>query len=469
MRRYRVVSTFLISLVVLVLVSAAGVCADYTITPWPYGAIVWVQTPPENAHAIIEYATKAVNDVFSFWGLPTPVPAANWAHPVQTSSQALYQSEMNRIQSPSVPITQFLRHGHSLGNGVAIPEANSDNVLILPAPTWNGRKIRPLIIGTYPDRELMGTTCDDYSFSGIYGVPPARIEILISRHQQVPPASASLIPILASESDIILTCSGDWRYVLDHELAHWLTDLVCTAAGTSLSALPQMIREGIAEYTAHSLTGEASHWKAVATVWAQSNSDLQNVPPPLYYDVGTSVVSYLVQQEGMKEFLRSLPKLTTNWDKQAVAITPGWRASLHYMLVTMGDHVLYEAESERLDLCAWMLDPVFPSAARSLLSKIDSGKGNPSDIAQFWKIISVVPPQPPQDVWEKLVRREDTFRWVQYRDGDHNGERMARARVEAALRKYHEAKDWDNYYTWFVTGLRTVIAAWGNPLNGGGQ
>ena len=62
-------------LLALLLATVCGLGAvDYTITPRPYGAIVWEQTLPENARAITDYATKAVKDVFLFWGVSTPVP-----------------------------------------------------------------------------------------------------------------------------------------------------------------------------------------------------------------------------------------------------------------------------------------------------------------------------------------------------------------------------------------------------------
>ncbi len=436
---------------------------DYTIVPWPYGAVVWIGAPSQDAQTMVDYAIRAVQNVFRFWGIHPPSPAANWAHPVQTSSQAWYRGTMEQIQSPSVPITDFIGRDYSLIRGTPVPEPGSDELLILPAPSWEREKIPPLIIGAYPDRESMNAACGDYSFIGTYG-PPLSFRALMLEKPTGP--SASLIPILASGSDIILPRTDDWRSILDHEIAHWLTSLVCRYEGTDFGSLPPVMAEGIADYTAYSLSGAGRRWENVAAAWVQAGGKLDSVPPPLWYDVGTSVVDYLVERKGKDVLLYSLPEFAADWARQAAAITPGWRASLHNEKLTDGDRALYEATLERLDLCAWMLDPVLPPEAQALLDKLYTGKGAPSDIDAFWKLISTAPPPPSHDAWARLARREDTFRIVQYRDGDRNGERMARARVEINLRKYREGGDWQGYYHWFITGLRKVIAAWGDTKGG---
>lgn len=140
--------------------------------------------------------------------------------------------------------------------------------------------------------------------------------------------------VLTVPTRILIACTGDWHYVTDYVLTNWLTALVCKNAGVKLSALPSVIRARIAEYTARSLTEETLHWKAVAAAWAQDGGKLTNVPPPLNYDVGTSVVSYLVAQEGVQKFIGSLPELATDWSKEATAITPGWRAWLSGVKLT---------------------------------------------------------------------------------------------------------------------------------------
>lgn len=210
-----------------------------------------------------------------------------------------------------------------------------------------------------------------------------------------------------------------------HELAHWLTDLVSRKMGVELRALPGVIREGIASYTEWTLLRSGHPWQAVAAAWARKGT-LKDVPPPLWYDVGASLVSYLVKRDGKHGFLQLLPSFAMDWGKQAEALAPGWMASLREVEITEGIRALYEAELERLGVCSWMLAPVIPEEARELIEKLLSGEGSLADITRFWEIISVTPPAPSAEGWEKLSRREDTFRLVQYRDGDRPKERTAR-------------------------------------------
>jgi len=75
--------------VVLTVVSITAVAQvyDYTLVPWQYGVIAWVQTPPENAQQIVDQATQAVDNVFSFWELPVPEPAPDWQAPRLVDAQ----------------------------------------------------------------------------------------------------------------------------------------------------------------------------------------------------------------------------------------------------------------------------------------------------------------------------------------------------------------------------------------------
>ncbi len=430
MRRYLVISALIFALV-----SVAGVCANYTITVWPYGAIVWVQTPSADAHSITDYATKAVKNVFSFWDEPVPIPAKNWARPEKVS----FPTAMARFNAL---LDAGSRHY------AVVTSVNTSVSSLYPPLTWNTNVIYPLFLYFYPTAEAMDYDFADYSFWGSYG----------RRYSYTPRRIDTTLPSTPTPKEIFIAHNTDWHYIIDHELTHWVTDLICTHAGSKFEALPLVITEGMAGYTAHSLTGDENGWKQIAAVWAQSDGKLDDVPPPLDYDVGTSVVAYLVQQEGKQKFLDSLPKFAADWPKEAVAITPGWRAWLHEVKVADGDRTLYEARLESLSLCAWLLDPVLPQEARTVIDHIYTGHGTMANITQFWKIISVVPPQPSDDVLTRMFHREDTFVIVANRDHTHQA---LAAQVKNNLGKYWQ--DWDNYYTWFVIGLRKVIAACGNP------
>lgn len=102
-----------------------------------------------------------------------------------------------------------------------------------------------------------------------------------------------------------------------------------------------------------------------------------------------------------------------------------------------------------------MLDPVLPKNMRTLLTdQIDKAEGTMADIAQFWQVVSTVPPEPPSYEWSRLFHREDTFVAVAASDGVYQSRA---AQAKANLGKYWQ--NWSEYYTWFIIGLREVIAA----------
>lgn len=109
-----------LSALILFLFVATGVCDNYTITPWPYEAIVWVQTAPENAQSMVDYATKAVKNVFSFWDVPVPIPAANWAAPEQASMtnyseiKALNALLATEMEKHAVPVPSIVSNGYTI-------------------------------------------------------------------------------------------------------------------------------------------------------------------------------------------------------------------------------------------------------------------------------------------------------------------------------------------------------------------
>ena len=85
------------------------------------------------------------------------------------------------------------------------------------------------------------------------------------------------------------------------------------------------------------------------------------------------------------------------------------------------------------------------------------------DIDRFWNLVSVLPPEPSEEGWQALLARIPTFRIIQYQDSDPDI-RMVRARVEINLDKYGDERDWINFYSWFIKGLREVIAHYGTWL-----
>lgn len=193
---------------VMVALAASSACLgteNYTIVPWQLGAIVWVGTPPEDLQGVADFAAKAAQEVFEFWEVQPPTPAPNWDHPVQTSSEAwernLTQETIKNVLAKE--LFSFM-HEYRLKHGVPIREPNSDELILIPAPTWSGKKVAPLIIGIYPDRETMGAACGDYSFDGLYGPPPSVVKLVWERKKSPasigPPFSPSFPPGTISSS-----------------------------------------------------------------------------------------------------------------------------------------------------------------------------------------------------------------------------------------------------------------------------
>ncbi|MCK4304290.1 MAG: hypothetical protein KAY24_08630, partial [Candidatus Eisenbacteria sp.] len=226
----------------------------------------------------------------------------------------------------------------------------------------------------------------------------------------------------------------------------------------NLFDLPKMITKGFADYTARALSGRDA-WRSVAAIWSREG-DLTDVPRPLLDEVGTSVVNLLVQEKGKDGLLEMLVDPTTDWENVISLLTPAWRELLAGVTLSSGDLARYEATLEDLSLCRRMLAPVFSSEANGIIGRLYDGQGTMENIDRFWELASFLPPEPSEEDWQALIARIPTFMIVQYQDSDPDI-RMVRAHVEINLDKYGDERDWRNFYSWFIKGLREVIAHYG--------
>ncbi len=423
----------LVAIAVVFAVLPALAQSDVT-TAWPYGRITWIDGKPNDATVVTNEITTAVHDVFSFWGLPVPTPGPHWADAAQTNSD---------IASSSSP------------------------AYVAAQPKWNGDRVLPLIIDFYPNVETMYLAWDDFSFRGSFAYPPS------STKPKALPSNLSLVyPLWTPPPDVVYSVfefhmydlisiarEPDWQRVLRHEIAHWLFSMWCQQHGLKFDSFPKLITEGFADYTRHSLSNEPDRWRRVAAVWAQ-HGGLADTPPALAYDVGTSLVAYLVDWDGKQGFLAELPQLAVDWNAQAKALTPGWRKWLGTVAVSPGDRALYEARLERLYTCALLLDPVLPQQAWDLVHRVDAGEGTMDDIDQFWHIVRTGLIKPRIDGWNDLIRRQDTLIFAGIHDGDDNATLKQIGDLETKLKAawYH----WDEYRPLYITGLIEVIARWGH-------
>ena len=131
----------LIAFIAVSLIPAVSLAKPYTLIPWPYGVLVLVQTPSINQQQFSDEATQAAESVFSFWDLPIPAPDPDWATPKQTSSEAWSNAWLSAVtQTPSLASGDMDRLAPGYGvhyktNGTPFPLSDSDELLIVPAPT----------------------------------------------------------------------------------------------------------------------------------------------------------------------------------------------------------------------------------------------------------------------------------------------------------------------------------------------
>lgn len=456
-------------IVVVCVVAAVSITAvaqdyDYTIAPWQYGVLVWVQTPSVGQQQFIGEAGQAVQDVFSFWDLPVPVPAINWATPEQTSSQA-YDAAWQAMftQSPSqvmqlldgyTPPFAYPMQGKL---GSPFPISHSDDLLLLPYPTWSGGKIEILTLGVFPSFESMNRLFRDYTFSGFFGGVGGYT--VMHAEETWAENEYTIIKLFPNIENIIMSIQGNMQFLLLHELAHWASWLWCEEHGVDLYSLPRPITEGFADYTAHSLVDD-DRWRTIAASWAQQGGDLTDVPRPLIYEVGTSIVSLLVQEKGKDGLLKMLADPTVDWVQVISSLNAAWRRSLAHVRFSAGDPARYEAVLEDLALCRHLLAPVLTSEAGEIVTRLYDGRGTMEDIDRFWNIVSQIPPEPSEDVWQALIARIPSFLIVQSRDSDPDI-RMVRARLQVKLEKYADNHDWEIFYPTFIEALREVVAHYG--------
>jgi hypothetical protein len=429
----------LIALGVLVLPGFAEEPPPYTLIPWPDGAIMWVQPIPEDHTALMTEASRAVESVFAFWNLPVPTPPPDWETPPQDIPEGHLQRSMEEFVNTGGDLRTWFET-----RPAEVCDPESDTIWTLEALRWGENEISPLILIVFPDRETMNTTVKDYSFSGRFYPYGCCWRNAVE-------------PKCLSGTETVALTPFDFEQTLLHELAHWLFALWCEEIDLDPSAFQPLIYEGFAEYTEASLVRDED-WTLIATAWSTGN-DLTTVPFHMAYPLGTRVVSDLVNQRGKEEFLHDLPELVHSWEEEISTLSEDWQTAALVAKLTDGDWAHYRAQLQDLRLCAWMLDPILPTEAQPVLDRLFSGSGTRDDIDLFWQLASMSDPEPSVDIWEKLTRRESTFRHVQTRSDDPDL-RMARAHVEVKLRKYRFEEDWENYLHWFIQGVRDVVAYW---------
>ncbi len=271
---------------------------SYELSPWPYGAIAWVGGIPDDYQTMSAILTQAVEDVFTLWELPVPSSMLGWEDPASNESA--------------------WKTGRATG---AVPQVLKKNPAThemwrLNPLTWEEIETYPVLFIAFPTRTLLAQAFGTTAYGGVW-IPGA----------SVIPGSAVWYQSMTDVPLSITAPISDGALIIWHELAHWMTYMVCSRDDVSMYSLPQLLTEGISEYTESYFIGLSGR-KRYAAAWAKENSlsialDFYNT-----YRIGASVVAYLVETLGPTEFLASLSAWEENPEQMLASIEQDWRAWL---------------------------------------------------------------------------------------------------------------------------------------------
>jgi len=388
---------------------------------------------------MMQKVEKAVQDVFSFWHQLLPETAKNRDELTQMQEGTWAEGNCDPFTAGFVPI----------------PSQSASVMWAIPLPTWKGEKILPLTLIILPNSTLLRSLAGSVAAAAF---SPRRMRNNILALNKDP----SLAVFMTRSDSVVLNYnSPDLRYNLDHDLSHWLTNLICQRHDLTLHDVPLLLAEGFAEYTAHTLDRDNT-WRDIAAVWAEDNHGLVDVPFYMLYPIGTSLVSFLVERDGIDGFVENFPYLVTNWDQSISDITPAWEAWAYINKLDEGQRAYAEATIEQLTLCGIVLEPILSEEAYSILYRLYSLSGTMQDIERFWEIISAPIPKPSNDAWKQLQQQAHTIFWVASGDADPEVVKTA-AYNEYQLSRLWAKGDWDGYHALLIKTLRDVVAHYGTP------
>jgi len=214
----------LVAVIVLLIGLTVAAIPTYTLAPWPYGVISWVETAP-NA-TLLEMITARVEAVFSFWSQPLPTSAENWDELIEMSEEIWIESKYDPFTAGFVPI----------------PSSTGSVMWAIPLPSWQGAAILPLTLIAMSNPTLQKSLVGSHAPASFSYRSPTYSVLSLNPD----PSLATLV--FRSGSIVFDYNSPQLRRDLYHEVSHWLTFLLCQRHGLSLQDLPHMLKEGFAEY-----------------------------------------------------------------------------------------------------------------------------------------------------------------------------------------------------------------------------
>jgi len=425
----------LAAVVVVLFGITVAASTTYTLSPWPYGVVAWVPAGPNNA--VLQKVEKAVQDVFSFWHQPLPQSAENWHELSEMQEDTWTESKYDPFTAGFVPI----------------PSPTASPMWAIPLPTWKGEEILPLTLLIASNRSLVQSLAGSTAGAAFSYRSPTYTVLSLN-------PDPSLAMLMSRSDSVVLNYnSPDLRHNLDHELSHWPTNLICQKHDLTLQDVPHLLQEGVAEYTACKF-GRDTRWRNIAAVWAEDDHGPLDVPFYMLYPIGTSLVSFLVERDGVDAFIENFPDLAENWDQIIPNVTPAWQAWASNYEVDGAQHAYAEANIEQLSLCGMVLQPVLPEEAFSILDRVHSLAGSMDDIERFWELISAPVPRPSGDIWKQLQKEVHTIVWVASGNSYPGIVKMA-AENEYQLSRLWAKGDWDGYHALLIKTLRDVVAHYG--------
>ena len=273
----------------------AGDDPSYALSPWPYGAIAWVGGIPDDHQTFSRTLVQAVEDVFTLWELPPPSPMQGWEDPASNESAW-------KTGQATGAIPQVLKK-----------DPATNQLWRLNPLEWYNIESYSMLYIAFPSRILLAQAFGSTTYGGVWIRGSAAIAGSAVWYQSITGVPMS---ITAPAHDGMLTM---W-----HELAHWMTYLVCVRDTVPMYRLPLLIVEGMAEYTTTTFTGLSGR-KQYAADWAKDNSLSIELDRSNTYRIGASVVTYLVETKGATGFLATLPKWAEDPEGEISLLEAGWQ------------------------------------------------------------------------------------------------------------------------------------------------
>jgi hypothetical protein len=291
----------------ILLLTRSSADGPYALTAWEYGAIAWGEPAPADRGERTAEAAHLFEEVFALWGLEPP----------EIIEDGRVARKGDPAGGPPVSLWALSLHGS-----------------LLP----------PLIVIVFPDMEAYtaATGREDGSLTLTYGVAPTS-----PFGQDSTVATIADWVVELTGSSVAFLCTGEtWRDGFVCEAAQWMLERAmeipelceCTPYG-----LPQLIRGGIAGYTASRVLDTDDRLDA-ARAWAAENGiSTETQGDPLTFDVddetlrilGTSFITYLIGDHDEEDLIAEICSWhsgSSRWCRMSTSRTllhvRGWRAFL---------------------------------------------------------------------------------------------------------------------------------------------